>query len=158
MARTVRCMMTTNWPRMTSLRGSWLSAEAIPYFALPLEVISILPLQRGRHRTKGDYQGDWDRECVRVYRTVLRLSIQRRKWGRCGLRLRTIRCCGRRAARLSSTARVAVQRFYCLHCCSGGRIVVQTVQNYRVETHGVATGLIGDSNVEMRTADMTAVN
>jgi HlyD family secretion protein len=29
----------------------------------------------------------------------LRLSIRRRKWGRCGLRLRTIRCCGRRFAR-----------------------------------------------------------
>jgi hypothetical protein len=28
----------------------------------------------------------------------LRLSIRRRKWDRCGLRLRTIRCCGRRFA------------------------------------------------------------
>jgi hypothetical protein len=29
----------------------------------------------------------------------LRLSIRRRKWDRCGLRLRTMRCCGRRFAR-----------------------------------------------------------
>ena len=77
---------------------------------------------------------------------------QRRKWGRCGLRLRTIRCCGRRVRtgilNLGQSCGAAVPLSALLF--GPDRSVVQTVRSDRVETHRVATDLIGDSNVEIR--------